>query len=152
VVSGGSLCANGLGLDGDWELGVDFLYLLPSVDDTYFVFDAPEAAIFPNGERVNNDFQFHPGFRVSAAYSACGDQWIQLDYARLEVKRSKTVHGDFLWATVGRPDLTSSFENYAGSASSRLNLLYQRADALLVQQMLTCGGMDVSLKAGLEYA
>jgi hypothetical protein len=133
-------------------VGADFLYLLPSVDDTYFVFDSPESTIFPNGKRENNDFHFHPGFRVSAAYSACGDQWIQLDYAMLQVKRSKTVQGDFLWATIGRSSLTSSFENYPGSASSRLDLLYQRADAFLVQQTLTCGGMDVSLKAGLEYA
>ncbi len=49
---------------GGWEVDLEYLYLFPTVDDTYFVLDAPATAGFPNGTRENNDFGFHSGFRV----------------------------------------------------------------------------------------
>ena len=35
---------------GQWEISGDFLYLMPSVDETYFVINA-DGATFPRGER-----------------------------------------------------------------------------------------------------
>lgn len=153
ALSLGSLFATSECCESQWDLSVDFLYLLPTVDDTYFVMDSPITTTFPNGKRKNNDFKFHPGFRVGGAYliDECGRE-LQVYYTRLRAKRSTTVSGDFLWATVGRPDLVSLFEDFAGSASSHLNLLYERVDGFLAQHTMQCSDLDLSLRLGLEYA
>lgn len=126
-----------------WKIGADFLYLKPSVDDTYFVIGSPVTTAFPNGTRYHNDFEFTPAFRVFGGFSFCDcNKEIVLSYTRLSQTQQRTITGDFLWATIGRADLVSAFENYTGSASSDLDLLYQRIDALYSQQVANCCGLN----------
>lgn len=140
---------------GRWGVEAEFLYFLPTFDDTYFVIDGTRdlGDNNPYGTRVNNEMGFHPGFRVGGIYAFCDcNQQFEIYYSRLNAKETKRVAGNNLWATIGRPDFISDFENYAGSASSELNCLYQRVDALFAQQALCSCGMDLYLQAGLEYA
>ena len=131
----------------------EFLYLLPTVDDTYFVLNSGSSTTFPNGERENNDFSFSPAFRVGIEYAGC-DKKRELEafYARLSTDQNSTISGAHLWATLGRPDLTSNFENYNGTASSDLHLLYQNAEIHFSQQILNSYETYLYIKPGIEFA
>ncbi|MBI3900888.1 MAG: hypothetical protein HY324_01900 [Chlamydiia bacterium] len=150
----GTLSASFHPSPGEWALEADFLYSLPSVDDTYFVLNASASTNSPDGKRENNDFNFHPGFRVGLACGLCDcHQELQLYYSRLGCKETKTVSGSFLWATIGSGEVFGGdFNNYTGSASSDLSLLYQRLDAFFTQRAMCCCGMDLYLQGGLECA
>lgn len=138
---------------GGWAVDAEYLLLFPTIDDTYFVIESSSGVDFPNGSRNNNDFDFQSGFRVGGAYGFCDcDREFQGYYTRLRATESKTVNGDFLWAIIGRPDPVSLFEHYSGSASSDLDLLYQRADGFFTQKLLCCCGSSLYLQGGLEYA
>lgn len=153
TLTSGVLFARDLPKPGSLEVSGDFVYLMPTIDDTYFVIDSPITTTFPNGERKNNDFDFRPGFRVGAAYAFCHcNRGLEVSYTYLYSKKHKNVAGNFLWATVGRADFASVFENYTGEASSALSSLYQSAEAKFVQQTLHCCGVNLAFQAGLEYA
>jgi len=137
----------------NWRLSGDFLYLLPTFDDTYFVIESSAPTTFPAYTRKNNDFGFSPGFRVGAEYAFCDTRReFQVFYSHLNSTEKKTVTGANLWATVGDPDLTNSFDGYSGSASSNLNVMYQHLDLNFSQQALTSYGMRFYVQPGLEYA
>lgn len=137
-----------------WRYSGDFLYLLPTLDDTYYVIDSGFLlTTFPNGERKNNDIGFSPAFRVGAEYAFCDThRELQAFFSHLTVRQERTVAGSHLWATVGRADLVSSFESYGGSATSILNLLYQHLDVNFSQQILNSYGMYFYIQPGMEYA
>lgn len=149
----GSLAANWDNTDGQWRFTAEYLYWKPSVDDTYFVIDSPVSTTFPNGRRKDNNLHFNSGYRLGGGYQFCDCGELSLTYTHLDFKQSKTVSGDFLWATLGVPDVVSSFENYTGSARSHLKFHYQRFDVLYAQQIIeNCCGLDVGLAFGLEAA
>lgn len=153
ALSASSLFAYNHPCPDHWQISGDFLYLLPSVDDTYFAISSPVSTTFPNGNRLNNDFGFSPGFRVGAEYSFCEPQReLQTYYTYLNTDQSKNVTGDYLWATIGRSDLASSFENYTGSASSKIKLFYQRLDVLFEQRIVNSSGLFFYVQPGIEYA
>lgn len=138
---------------GEIEAVGEFLYLLPSTDNSYFVIDADASNTLPVGQRENNDFDFAPGFRIGAAYGFCNcNRNVQAYFSRIDTTQNKTLTGDFLWATTGNPDLASAFENYGGSANSHRNLLYERGDFLFAQQIVNCCGLKISPQIGLELA
>jgi hypothetical protein len=138
---------------GQYAVSADFLFLKPSVDDTYFVLKGAAGNANPNGQRANNDFDFEPGFRVGAVYALCDcNQAIEAHYSYLDANQNRTITGTGLWATVGHADLVSQFENFAGSASSRNHTLYQNADLSLSQQVYCSPCLDSYVKFGLEYA
>lgn len=136
-----------------WSVFADYLYFKPSVDDTYFVIDSQATSTFPEGKRVNNDFDFHSGYRVGGTYSFCDcNRELLFSYSHLGFKQDETVTGSFLWGTVGRADFATNFENYSGSAKSELDYLYQRYDLLYSQQIYNCCKLDVNVQFGLEAA
>jgi len=137
---------------GGWAIEGSYIYLLPSVDDTYFVISGPEASLGVAGTRINNDFGFNSGFRVGGAYAFCTcDRQVQGYYTRLRAQQSKTISGDHLWAT-GVGAFFSIPSDFAGVASSNNTLLYQRVDGFLDQKLLCCCGVNVSVLAGMEYS
>lgn len=153
ALSAGTLMANNHPSPGSWGITGEYLYLRPSVDETNFVISSPTTSEFPTGKREHNDFQFHSGYRVGGAYGFCEcPSELQIEYTHLSAKDSKTVNGDFLWGTLGHANFASNFENFAGSASSRLNVLYQRVDANYAQSVFNCCGLDLYAQFGLEYA
>lgn len=136
-----------------WQVSGEFLYLLPTVDDTSYVIQSPVSTGFPNGTKINNDFSFSSGFRVGAEYSLCNpSREFQAFYTYLGTEQTKTVSGSFLWATLGRTDFTSNFENYTGSATAEQHLLYQRLDLTYAQRVLESVGLYLYLKPGVELA
>ena len=121
-------------------------------DDTFFVLKAPASTPSPSGERQNNDLGYNPGFRLGAAYEFPESRRrLELDYRYLDVEQDQRVSGDFLFATVGPPDLTSAFGNYSGSAKADVDLSYQRLNAAFVQPW-TVSDLDVGFRFGFEYA
>jgi hypothetical protein len=137
----------------NWRLSGDFLYLLPTFDDTYFVLENSVFAPYPSHIRKNNDFGYSPGFRVGAEYAFCDTRReFQAFYSHLNSSEKKTVTGDHLWAAVGDPDIANVFENYSGSAASNLNVMYQHLDVNFSQQALTSYGMRFYIQPGVEYA
>lgn len=149
----GSLCADSQPGPGGLEVSADFLYLMPTFDDTYFVINSPAGSTFPNGSRLNNDFDFKPGFRVGVAGgfgNGCTD--FAITYTRLSGNQNRSVSGTNLSATIGRADVAGGFDNYAGTAGSQLHLIHHRVDALVGQKVINCYGVDLSVQFGLEYA
>lgn len=137
-----------------WTFEGTYLYLLPTIDDSYFAIKSPASTVFPHGTRENHNCRFHSGFRggiIFAPQDFCGRQFRGY-YTRLSTNQTKTVKGDFLWATLGHPDLASSFENYAGEASARFDFLYQRGDILFSQKLFRCKKMDFYFQGGAEFA
>ncbi len=144
-----------------WRFSGDYLYLLPTVDDTFFVIDSPIATgngssilEYPNGRRKNNDFGFNSAFRLGAEFAMCnGQRELEVYYTYFTANQNRSVSGDFLWATAGPSGLALfNFENYTGSASSRLSLFYERVDVDFSQQLIDAHGVHFYLKAGIEYA
>jgi len=156
VLGFGSLFANSHPAPGHLEVSADFIYLKPSVDDSYFVIKSPTGVSLPfflAGERINNDFDFEPGFRVGGAYALCDcNREFQIYYTRLDSNQHKLVSGEFLYATTGCAACAEQFFNYTGTASSKLDCLYQRVDANYAQQVFNCCGLDLYVQLGLEYA
>jgi hypothetical protein len=137
---------------GTFRFSADYVFLKPQVGDTFFALAAPASNTIPTGDRKNNDLDYHSGFRVAGGYELPGSgRELELAYTRLGLDQSRTVAGSFLWATLGRADFTSNFENYAGSASSDLDLTYQRIDASFAQPVRV-SDLDLSLRFGIEYA
>lgn len=137
-----------------FEVFGEFLYLMPTVDDTYFAIVSPvTSAGNPNGTRVNNNFDFYPGFRVGAVVSPCSNdkEW-QTVFTRLRATQNRTVNGSFLWATLGRADFASAYENYTGSATSNLDSLYEALEVRFAQNLWNCRGFDVQIRVGVEAA
>ena len=136
-----------------WRFSGDFLYLLPTVDDTYYVLDGAPGIATPNGTRKNNDFGYSPGFRLGAEFACCDHhREVQASFAFLGTQQNRTISGDNLWASVGRPDFSDLFENYAGTASSHLQLYYEQLDVNFSQQMGNSYGMYFYFQPGIEYA
>lgn len=134
------------------RLFAELLFLRPTFDDTAFVVISSASSTFPSGQRESNEFDYEPAFRIGAGYDiAETGRSVELSYTRLEAEATETVAGSFLWATVGHPDLTTSFENYAGSASADIDADYQRID-LRVTQPWQVSGLDLGLDFGLEWA
>lgn len=136
-----------------WRFSADFLYLLPTVDDTYFVLTSGPTATNPVGTRHNNDFGYNPAFRVGAEYAFCDTgRDIQLFYTYLHATEHATVSGTNIWATAGSAAFSNAYDNFDGSASSKLKLLYQRFDMNVSQHALNASGLHFYLQPGLEYA
>ena len=135
----------------NWRLSGDFLYLLPTFDDTYFAIKSNSAGGSLNGKRINNDFQFKPAFRFGIEYALCNTRReLQAFYSYLEASQKKTISGSHLWATLASPAIAAVFTNFAGSASATLNCMYQRLDGNFSQQALNCYGMFFYIQPGLE--
>lgn len=152
VLFTGGLCAHIHPSAGGFALDAEFLYLLPSVDDTYFVIDSSNITN-PSGSRENNNLGFQPGFRVGGIYGFCDcNSEFSVYYSRLRATQSRTVTGTNLFATVGRPDFADNFDDFTGTASSSLGFLYQRVDGFYGQQLFCNCGLDFSALAGIEFA
>jgi hypothetical protein len=137
---------------GTWSVSADFVFLKPSVGDTFFAVANPVSNTVPNGDRKNNDPDYEPGFRVAGGYQLPGSgRELELAYTRLAFDQSETLGGSFLFATLGTADFASNFENYAGSAESQLDLTYERIDASFAQPV-RISDLDLSLHFGIEYA
>lgn len=152
-VCAGTLSANSHPMPGGWGFTAEYLYFMPNLDDTYFVTQSDVTTTFPNGNRLNNDFNYHSGFRLGAAYGFCdgGSDWTTT-YTWLRPQQQKQISGDFLWATIGRADFASSFENYAGTANSDLSLFYDRVDSVIGLDLYSMCGANLRMQFGLEYA
>jgi hypothetical protein len=134
------------------RLFAELLFVRPTLDDTAFVLSSPESTTFPNGHRESAEFDYEPAFRIGAGYTLGeSGRSIEISYSRLETDATETVAGEFLWATVGHPDVVTSFESYDGSASARIDADYQQID-LHVTQPWRVSGLDVGLLFGLEWA
>lgn len=148
----GSLFAYPHPCPGSFTVEADYLYLFPTVDDTFFVVNSPATDV-TSGTRVKNDFHFHSGFRVGGAYAFCDcERDFQVYYTRLFAKQSKTVRGPLLSASTSNGVLAVNFAGYTGSASSNLGLLYQRVDGFVDQHLFCICGVNVYLQGGFEFA
>ena len=136
-----------------WRLSGDFLYFVPTLDDTYFVIQNKSSSPYPTLERKNNDFSYNPGFRVGAEFACCDKmREFQAFFSLLNTTEKRLVAGENLWATTGMPDVCNNFENYTGSAASHINVLYQHLDVNFSQQVGNSYGLYYYFQPGLEYA
>ena len=131
----------------------ELLFVRPTLDDTAFVLSSPESnPEFPSGHRESAEFDYEPAFRIGAGYTlAESGRSVEISYRRLETEATETLSGEFLWATVGHPIFVSSFEDYTGSASARIDADYQQIDLHVVQPWQVAG-LDLGFLFGLEWA
>lgn len=140
---------------GQWGITGEYLYMKPSVDDTYFVVDSPTPTVntILEGKEKNNNFDFESGYRIGLKHEFCEcDRGLALFYTNLDAKQSKTINGNNLSPSVGIETFTIGMTAYTGKASSKVNAKYQRVDALFSQGICDCSCFDLRLLAGLEYA
>jgi hypothetical protein len=150
-----TLLANAHPAPGQWSVTGEYLYLKPSIDDTYFVIKSPtpEDNVLVWGDEINNNFKFSSGYRVGLAYAFCEcDRELSFSYSHLDANHKKRVRGEFLNPSVGIEDFSYYLTNYSGTAASKLHARYQRFDALFSQKIFQCCGTDIRLVLGLEYA
>lgn len=138
---------------GKFGVTAEYLYFMPSFDDTYFVVDSSDAALLV-GERLNNDFDYRSGYRIGAAYGFCGScqRTLEVTYSHLNGSHNRNVAGTDLFATIGPADLVSGFESYEGVASASNSIQYNRVDGLFAQSVFDCCGTNVHFLFGLEWA
>lgn len=155
----GTLCAYIHPAPGGFAISADYLYLTPSVDDTYFVVKSPIITTYPNGERENNDFEFHSGYRLAGVYAFCGCECpreLIVSYSHLNAAHVETIEtetrSERLWATVGDPIFLELFSGFQGSATSKVKAEYDRLDVLYSQQVYNCCDLDCRLLFGFECA
>ncbi len=138
-----------------WRISGDFLYLMPTLDDTYYVLQASTvvSSVPVNAKRLDNDFHFHPGFRAGLEYAWCDtNRELQIFYSWLSPEQSRTVSGEHLYLTVGIPGAVDDLVNYTGTAKSTLDLLYQRLDINISQKFFEMKGLSLYAQPGVELA
>lgn len=136
----------------NWRLTGGFVYFMPSVDDTTFVFNQSGTV---TGTAESNDFDFAPGFRFGVEY-ALGHKYkqVQVFYTQLNSEEHASVSGTSLTALAARPD---GFTDFDGSSSSRVHQFYQSFDFSYAQRLMNCAvlndaGLCFYLRPGLEYS
>jgi hypothetical protein len=134
-----------------WSVSAAWLGLTPSAGDTGYVLASPISTTSPNGTRINNDFDMDGAYRLGLAYQFQSGRKLEAAYTNFGEKNAGSVNGNNLWATRGSADMLSAFENYAGTASSALDLSYSRFD-LLMSEPVHAWGARLSFLYGLEYA
>lgn len=132
---------------GQWGVQAEFLYLLPTVEDTFYVTEGSATILGSTATKRNNDFDFTPGFRVEGAYGLCDNSELVVRYARLRATQSDSVSG-FIGPVRDRFQASAAL----GSASSNLDLLYQNVEALYDMGIWNSCKFNLDLQAGLEYA
>lgn len=140
---------------GKFGVTAEFLYFMPSIDDTYFAFAGtrPTVVTDPQVTRLNNDFNYKPGYRVGAVYAFCAcERSVEATYTHLNGSQNRTVTGTVLSGTLGSADFLSQFENFSGSATSNLNAKYDRVDGLFSQSIFDCCKTNIHVLIGLEWA
>lgn len=159
ILSIGTLSAISHPAPGGFGVTAEYLYFMPTFDDTYFVISSDTVnGNGPLGERLNNDFDFKSGYRIGAAYAFCTcERQVEVIYTHLNASQNRTVGGLRLWPTLGSPTMLSSLAAaapYAGTATSNLSAKYNRVDALFSQGVFDCNScqLDVRLLCGVEYA
>jgi hypothetical protein len=142
----------------NWRLTGGFVYFLPSVDDTTFLFlDESTSSEVAVGKAVSNDFGFAPGFRFGVEY-ALGHKYkqVQVFYTQLNSDQHKTVEGYGTALSTNSPGRDSRSLTYTGYAKSRVHQFYQSFDFSYAQRLMNCAvmndaGLCFYLKPGLEY-
>lgn len=135
-----------------WRPSVEFLYFVPTIDDTHFVTTSAAGTIAPIGSRRDNDLFFKPGFRVGIAADFCDGLAANISYTWLQAHQGKHISGPSLSALQGSAGFATTFNNYNGSSASHLNTLYERVDALFSQDIWCRCGWNVNMQLGFEYA
>jgi hypothetical protein len=153
VLSIGSAQAHLHPQPGKFGVIAEYLYFMPSFDDTYFVIDSAPGTTSPAGERLNNDFDYRSGYRIGAAYGFCTCQrTLEVTYSHLNGSHNRTVAGTDLFATVGTPQVITQLQGYEGTATARYSAQYNRVDGLFTQSIFDCCGTNVHFLFGLEWA
>lgn len=145
----------------NWRLTGGFVYFLPSVDDTDFVYVQDTSEVGTQGKAESNDFGFAPGFRFGVEY-ALGHKYkqVQVFYTQLNSDQHRTVEGTNLYALSNAPFNSSEnhgqLANYSGTAESRVHQFYQSFDFSYAQRLMNCAvlndaGLCFYLRPGLEY-
>lgn len=150
----GSLPAYFRPTDGHVGIEAEFLYLLPSVGDTFYAGNVSRFGTVTLGTigsaeftKRNNDFDFIPGFRVGGAYGLCDGNQLIARYSRLSRDQSDSVNGLLL---VVQSKFTGPVFN--GTASSDLDLLFQNADILYGFGAYMGCKFNADIHGGLEFA
>lgn len=151
------------GPDNPWSLTGEFLYLKPSVGDTYFATITTESgdedATLYHTKRYNNDFDFTPGFRVGIGYNLCNCNCpgeLLLSYTYLNATEHKDLVAEldsdnYLGATVGPADWISDLDSYQGFATNDSRLRYNQVELAYLAPITSCSCFDITLKAALEF-
>ncbi len=142
---------------GQWGVTGQYLYLQPSVDDTYFVIESrtpPPGDTFEPiliGEAKSNQFNFASAYRVGVEYAFCEcNRGFGIYYTNLDTSHRRRVADNFLTPTRGIEDFELNMLEYRGRAYSKISVDYQSLDLLVNENIYQCCGLDFSVLWGLE--
>lgn len=148
---------------GHFALNTELLYMAPSYDDTYFVLrgrgvDGLEAPT-PYGKRINNPVGYNFGWRLEGIFGLCNSCCdLRLRWTHLFATSGKEVSNPNLFAELwplyiipGDRSLSVS-EPYAGIATSKIDVMHQKGEALLQEQGWNLCGCRFLLREGVEWS
>lgn len=135
---------------GSFAVQGEFLYFLPTVEDTFYALRDP-APFGTNSNKRNNDYDFTPGYRIEASYGFCGDAELIVRYSNLHSSAYDEirVQGDDAIRAINTNLLEASDFSFA---SSQLSLRYQNVDALYGMRLWNGCKFNFKIQGGLEYA
>lgn len=137
----------------EYALTLEWIYFHPLVDDNYFVFNSSNSDSDDRfGSRLANELSFHSGFRLEGAYGlGNGCENFQVAWTHLCTADTQKQTGQFLALTQGVPDV-NQFNYLNGSASSTIEILFDRVEALFGRTLCRTCNLEILGEAGLQYS
>lgn len=137
--------------EGQWMVNSQWLFFMPSFDDTYFVSSGMTNDL-PSGTRYRNDFGFRPAYRVKVAYGnpEC-DFHFAVFYTYFYARKNRTIVGSSLFPTDGY-QISPFGSPYSGFATAKDQILHHNVDALFCKSLCDPGCFQFNLIFGAEYA
>lgn len=143
-----------------WSVHGEALYFSPSFDGTYYTIvgsvDDGAGHPTPSGKRKNNPVGFAPGFHVEgkyALYNSCIDfrlKWTHV-FACSRESTQDNRSAPQLWPVAAIPNLPNVSEPFSGTASSRIGVMYQKAECLFDERIWKFGLGRLCLREGIEW-
>jgi hypothetical protein len=136
------------------------LYIVPSFDEIYFVINGAgsdgNGNPTPKGYRINNPGSFTPGFRLDGRIHFnpcfnCGVRWSHLFSTTQESVTNKKSPPQ-LWPTENIPSLPSVPSPFSGRASSRIGIMYNKAEILCDEEICHFGCCHLTLREAIEWS
>ncbi len=134
---------------GGYGISAEWLYMLNSIDQPYFILDSNTNFL---GENKANDQSWHSGYRIEGKYQFCNcENDLRVRWTHFpEFNDSKSVSGFTNGQSIFVPPNTGS-GNYTSSTLSQKTELYY-LDVLLGQKAIDRCRFHLALQGGVQYA
>lgn len=139
-------------------LQAELLYFKASTDQTAFVsvypiaYDVSPLSYVTENERIINDPNFRPGFRLEADWACDCTNQFQVRYLNLYNGHRKNASGFLLSTMAPGTGVANSGAPFFGTASSKVSTNYNAGDIVWGHGLFNCCDFDLNFLLGLHVA